>query len=77
LGTDALCLHVIVTVKSGTRAYRLDAWVQPPGAAVSSATGRRQTKTVEKTPVVSVRNNPPKKVDYPFQILELRDNNGT
>jgi len=77
LGTDALCLHVIVTVKSGARVYRLDAWVRPPGAAVSTATGRRQTKTVEATPVASVRNNPPKKVDYPFQILELRDNDGT
>jgi len=77
LGTDALCLHVIITVKSGARSYRLDAWVRPPGAAASAATGRRQTKTVEATPVVSVRNNPPKKVDYPFQILELRDNDGT
>ena len=77
LGTEALCLHVIVTVKSGARGYRLDAWVRPPGAAASAATGRRQTKTVETTPVVSVRNNPPKKVDYPFQILELRDNDGT
>jgi hypothetical protein len=77
LGTDALCLHVIVSVRSGARTYRLDAWVRPPGAAASTATGRRQTKTVEKTPVASVRNNPPKKVDYPFQILELRDNDGT
>ena len=76
LGTNVLCLHVIVTVKSGARGYRLDTWVSPPGAAASAATGRRQTKEVEKTPVVSVRNNPRKKVDYPFQILELRDDDG-
>ncbi len=77
LGTEALCLHVLVTAKSGARTYRLEAWVQPAGAG-AAATGRRQTKEVEKTPAaVSVRNNPRKRVDYPFQILELRENEGT
>lgn len=77
LGTSVLCLHVIITVKSGTLGYRLDTWVRPPGAGAPAASGRRQTKQVETTPVISVRNNPPKKVDYPFQILELRDDDGT
>ncbi len=81
LGTEALCLHVIVEVQAGARGYRLDAWVRPGGArGGGAATGRRQTQAqqAETTPqVASVRNNPRKRVDYPFQILELRENDGT
>lgn len=77
LGTEANCLHVIITVKSGARDYRLEAWVQRAGA-VASVTGRRPTTGAETVkPPVSVRNNPRKSMDYPFQILELRDNAGT
>ncbi len=81
LGTEALCLHVIVTAKFGARNYRLDAWVRTAGAGVTAtgaSGGRRQTPEAEtvKTPV-SVRNNPRKSMDYPFQILELRENDGT
>lgn len=75
LGTDAVCLHVIVTVKFGSRNYRLEAWVQPVGAA---APVRQPAGIAEAvTPVVSVRNNPRKRLDYPFRILELRENDGT
>jgi len=77
LGTEAVCLHVMVSVKSGAREYRLDAWVQPAGAA-ASATGRRQTQDAAAAqPPVSVRNNPRNRLDYPFRILELRENDGT
>lgn len=77
LGTEALCLQVVVTVKFGARDYRLEAWVQP-GSAAAIATGRRQTKEGDAAQLpVSVRNNPRKSMDYPFQILELRENDGT
>ena len=80
LGTEVQCLHVIVTVSAGARTCRLEAWVRPAGvAAGAAATGRRQTAETEAaTPApVSVRNNPRKRVDYPFRILELRENDGT
>lgn len=77
LGTEVLCLHIIVMVKSGARECRLDAWVQPAGAGTSAPARRPAgTDNVAKPPV-SVRNNPRKSMDYPFQILELRDNDGT
>ena len=79
LGTEALCLHVIVTVKFGSRQYRLDAWVQPAGA--STPVARRPAETDKSAnaakPPASVRNNPRKSMDYPFRILELRENDGT
>lgn len=83
LGTEAQCLHVIVTVSSGARFCRLEAWVRPAGAGGATpgatATSRRQNAEAQSTtpPVASVRNNPRKRLDYPFQILELRENDGT
>ncbi|HWA29299.1 MAG TPA: hypothetical protein VG734_26850 [Lacunisphaera sp.] len=80
LGTDAQCLHVIVTVAAGARFCRLDAWVRPAGTgAAPAASPRRQNPESQPStpPVASVRNNPRKRLDYPFQILELRENDGT
>jgi len=78
LGVEALCLHVVVTVNSGARVCRLEAWVQPGGAR-TVAPARRPAGAANEAvqAAASVRNNPRKRVDYPFQILELRENDGT
>jgi len=82
LGTEAQCLHVIVTTFAGARFCRLEAWVRGAGAgagAAATASPRRQNQEGKAaTPTIaSVRNNPRKRLDYPFQILELRENDGT
>jgi hypothetical protein len=81
LGTEALCLRVIVRVRFGGREYRLEAWAARPGAGAPGPATTRQSRepnAAPATPVVaSVRNNPRKRLDYPFQILELRENDGS
>lgn len=81
LGTEALCLRVTVQVRFGGRDYRLVAWVGRPGAVApgraASGAVREPGATPEAPEVASVRNNPRKRLDYPFQILELRENDGT
>ncbi|MFZ5497230.1 MAG: hypothetical protein ACOZE5_18060 [Verrucomicrobiota bacterium] len=82
LGTEALCLHLVIQVRQGGRGYRLDAWVGRPGSGNAPArtpqASRREPATVPAQPeAASVRNNPRKRLDYPFQILELRENDGT
>lgn len=79
LGTEALCLRVVVQVRFGGREYRLDAWVARPGAGAAAAPRAvRDPAAAPATPIVaSVRNNPRKRLDYPFQILELRENDGS
>lgn len=81
MGTDVLCWHIIITTWFGARNYRLDAWVtrgatSAPGNAAGGAR-RATTDNTDPAVAVSVRNNPRKSVDYPFQILELRENDGT
>ena len=83
LGADAICLHLIIKVRQGSRDYHLDAWVSPAGSATGAsappaglgANGQPQTGAAAQIPAkrTSTRN----KVDSPFQILELRENNGT
>lgn len=76
-GTESVCQHVIITVSTGASTYRLDAWVQPAGTALSPG-ARRQTKATDTTaPVATVRNNPRIRMDYPFEILEIREDDGT
>jgi hypothetical protein len=81
LGTEALCLRVIVLVRFGGRDYRLDTWVGRPGAVAPGQAVRGPSReggsALAKPELVSVRNNPRKRVDYPFQILELRENDGS
>jgi hypothetical protein len=81
LGTEALCLRVVVRVRFGGREYRLVAWVARPGAGAPSPPAVRpgpEPTAAPATPVIaSVRNNPRKRLDYPFQILELRENDGS
>lgn len=77
LGTEAICFHLVVQVRQGGRGYRLDAWVGRPGSVAPSAVARRQPSASAQPEAASVRNNPRKRLDYPFQILELRENDGT
>jgi len=81
LGTEALCLRVDVRVRFGGREYRLNAWVARDGAGapgpVSPHTAREPNAAPAAPVVASVRNNPRKRLDYPFQILELRENDGS
>ena len=82
LGTDSICLHVSILVKRGSREYHLDAWVSPTGTVPTvvppppklGPNGEPPADLVMQIPAkrTSTRN----KVDSPFQILELRENNG-
>jgi len=81
LGTEAVCLLVNVVARYGGREYRLQVWVGRPGALGGSRRTSGATREAAPPPakaeLPSVRNNPRKRVDYPFQILELRENDGT
>ena len=52
-----------------------------PGAVAPARTTPPAAREPGATPAVtepnSVRNNPRKRLDYPFQILELRENDGS
>ncbi len=81
LGTEAQCLHVVVRVRFGGREQRLDAWVGRPGGVAPGRAARSEARQSGEQQTAaapaSVRNNPRKRVDYPFQILELRENDGS
>jgi general secretion pathway protein K len=82
LGADAICLHLTIRVRQGSRDYRLEAWVSPAGSAAIStpapATALKATLPTDTTPPIPAkRTSTRNKVDSPFQILELRENNGT
>ena len=83
MGADAICLHLIIKVKQGSREYQLDAWVSPAGSTPApapppsalGATGASAGDTAQQIP--AKRTSPRNKVDSPFQILELQENHGT
>ena len=81
LGADAICLHLIIKVKEGSRDYRLDVWVSPTGSSAAAAPPPPPVidSTGEATPLAipAKRGTTRNKVDSPFQILELQENNGT
>lgn len=82
LGADAICLHLKILVKKGAREYRLDVWVSPAGSATPPAapTGIDATTDAASGGTAQIpakRGTTRNKVDSPFQILELRENNGT
>ncbi len=67
-GTQVLVLRINLTVRDGARRYRLSAVVAPAGAAVApprAAPAPDAAPPAQKAPVS------PKKLDYPFQVLEL------
>jgi|GEM_PF-314762 len=84
LGADAICLHLLITVKKGSREYRLDVWVSPAGSTPAAVppppaglglNGELPAGSLVQIP--AKRGTTRNKVDSPFQILELRENNGT
>ncbi len=85
LGADAVCLHLIIKVKQGSRDYRLDAWVNPAGSSSASfppaqpglGANSAASSPEAAQPIPAKRTSTRNKVDSPFQILELRENNGT
>jgi hypothetical protein len=78
-GADALCLRVKVTVALGSRVYRLEAVVTPgsngPAAPPPNA-GQAPGTTNPTEGTTAVRSWSRNKVDYPFRILELREDTG-
>ena len=75
MGADAICLHLIVKVKKGSREYRLDVWASPTGATATPTPPPQSDPAAEATPQIPAkRTSPRNKVDSPFQILELREN---
>ena len=86
LGADAICLHLIIKVKQGSRDYRLDAWVSPAGSSSAAAAvappppgagANGDASTDASAQIPAKRGTTRNKVDSPFQILELQENNGT
>ena len=82
MGADAICLHLIIKVKQGSREYELDAWVSPAGTASTppkppgvGPAGESAGDAAAQIP--AKRTSPRNKVDSPFQILELQENHGT
>ncbi len=81
LGIDAICLHLKIAVKQGGRDYRLDAWAStgsasPAAAAPVQPAAENGTPGAQPDTTPSVRTSQRKKVDSPFNILELRENDG-
>lgn len=78
IGAEALCLQVQVMARRGGISYRLDAWVGRPGAvAVVAAQSPMVVDPADganRAVAVAVRGSPRNKFDYPFLILELREN---
>lgn len=83
MGADAICLHLIIRVKQGSREYEMDAWVSPAGTTAPvmpprpnlGPNGEATADTAMQIP--AKRTSPRNKVDSPFQILELQENHGT
>jgi general secretion pathway protein K len=82
LGADVQCMRIRVSVKEGARIFQLEAVVQP-------GNNSRQNQPASAAPVVpadaSSRPETPvdprsitsKRVDYPFRILELLEQDGS
>ncbi|MFT3869240.1 MAG: type II secretion system protein GspK [Nibricoccus sp.] len=88
LDTQIRALRIIVTVREGRSAYRINALIAPPnGATIPAAAPPRKADTTKQNEG-QTSNNPPtpavsntsgatqtaKKLNYPFTILEFREN---
>ncbi len=89
LSADVQWLRIRVTVRQGARVFNLEAVVQPgnaPAQAAATATTAAPaptppapaatTTTTTVTPV-DPRPSTSKRIDYPFRILELQENDGS
>ena len=82
-GTTVLCLRVRITVSQGGRVFRLEAVVTPGTAPAAPAappppppnTPAGSAAAAPET-IPAVRNWTRNRIDYPFVILELREDSG-
>ena len=81
LNTQISALRIIVTVREGRSSFRINALIAPPGGAtipvVKTDTGSTNnqngsTNTTETAPTTTAQTT--KKLNYPFTILEFREN---
>jgi len=87
VGADATCLRLRITVNQGSRIFRLEAVVVPGNTAAqtagqgqaaapaANATAGDAAKSTEGT--TAVRSWSRNRIDYPFTILELREDSGS
>lgn len=70
-GSEAAALRITVTVRGGPTVYRLGAVVAPPGGATLAlaAVAQEPNQPAEETATLLI-----KKLDYPFKVLEIREN---
>jgi type II secretory pathway component PulK len=80
LGADVQCLRVHVTVRQGAHLFQLEAVVQPGSntarPAAPAAAPATDPNASPATPV-DPRTIASKRIDYPFRILELLENDGS
>ena len=87
LDTQIRALRIIVTVREGRSAFRINALIAPPNGATIPAPAPSKTDTTAQnggqtsnnTPTPAVSNSSgtsqtAKKLNYPFTILEFREN---
>jgi general secretion pathway protein K len=88
LGTQISALRIIVTVREGQSSFRVNTLIAPPGGATIPVIPKDQSKDPTKTDTTNASNSsataatdpnsastqPAKKLNYPFTILEFREN---
>ena len=79
LGADVQCLRVLVAVKQGGHVFHLAAVIQPGAAGTAGAVTPPPPADPNATPATPVDPRPvtSKRIDYPFRILELLENDGS
>jgi type II secretory pathway component PulK len=70
-GAEIQALRINITVRDGGNHYRISAVVAPPGGA--TAPRPEQSKAPSGPPTVDKSAAPIKKLDYPFQVLEISE----
>ena len=86
LSTQISSLRIIITVREGRSSFRINALIAPPGGATipvvqtnqNTGTNQGSTSAPAQTTAASATANGPsqatKKLNYPFTILEFREN---
>src|SRR5205807_2345218 len=82
MGTDIRALRINITVNQGQAAFRLSAVITPGGASVPPKTPILTTTTEQqvqasnavKQQINVVAHAAPQNLNYPFKLLEIREN---
>jgi general secretion pathway protein K len=84
LGTQISSLRIIVTVREGRSSFRINALIAPPGGATipivktdpDNTTNQNSSSNPANAPSASgsTPSQTTKKLNYPFTILEFREN---